>query len=110
MVYDESLAARVRKVLGRRKGVSEKKMFGGVGFLLDGNMCVGVWKGSLILRLGPDQYEGALREPCVKEFDVTGRPMTGWVMVEPGGIETDEDLRAWVRRAVAFTGTLPAKA
>lgn len=110
MVYDESLAARVRKVLGRRKGVSEKKMFGGVGFLLDGNMCVGVWKDSLILRLGPDQYEGALREPCVKEFDVTGRPMTGWVMVEPGGIETDEDLRAWVRRAVAFTGTLPAKA
>ncbi|MFH1918633.1 MAG: TfoX/Sxy family protein [Planctomycetota bacterium] len=109
MVYDELLAARVRKALARRKGVTEKKMFGGVGFLLGGNMGVGVWKDSLILRLGPDQYEGALREPGVKPFDITGRPMKGWVMVEPGGIEPDEDLRAWVRRAVTFTGTLPPK-
>ncbi len=93
MAYDESLAARVRKVVARRRNVTEKKMFGGVGFMLNGNMCVGVWKEFLILRLGLDQYDGALREPYVKEFDITGRPMRGWVMVEPGGVEEDEELK-----------------
>lgn len=109
MAYDESLTARVRKVLARRKNLTEKKMFGGIGFMMNGNMCVGVWKEYLILRLGPDQYEGALREPCVKEFDITGRPMKGWVMVEPGGVESDEELRMWAKRAATFTGTLPPK-
>ena len=109
MAYDESLAARIRKTLARRKDITEKKMFGGIGFLLNGNMCVGVWKECLILRLGPDQYEGALKEPCVKEFDITGRAMKGWVMVEPGGVEEKDELRMWVRRAVTFVGTLPPK-
>ena len=109
MVYDESLAARIRKLLARRKNVTEKKMFGGIEFLMNGNMCVGVWKEFLILRLGPDQYEGALREPCVKEFDITGRAMKGWVLVEPGGVEEEDELRMWVRRATTFTGTLPPK-
>jgi len=75
MAFDESLAARIRRRLARRKNVEEKKMFGGVGFLLNGNMLVGVWKDSLIARLGPDEGDLALLEPHVKEFDITGKPM-----------------------------------
>lgn len=109
MAFDETLADRVRPLLARRKGFSEKKMFGGIGFLLHGNMCVGVWKKSLIVRLGPDGYEDALVEPFVKEFDITGRPMKGWVLVEAGGIEQEEHLRDWVGRATRFVGSLPEK-
>jgi TfoX/Sxy family transcriptional regulator of competence genes len=107
--FDEILAARVRKLMVRRKLMTEKKMFGGIGFLLGGNMCCGVWKQYLILRVGPDHYEDALQQPHVKEFDITGRAMKGWVMVEPGGVETDNDLQDWVRRATKFAGSLPAK-
>ena len=109
MAFDESLASRIRQHLARRKSVEEKKMFGGVGFLLHGNMLVGVWKDSLIARLGPDEGEEALREPHVKEFDVTGRAMKGWALVEPEGIDDDEQLSAWIQRALKFVGTLPAK-
>ena len=84
-------------------------MFGGVGFLLNGNMLVGVWKDSLIVRLGPDKYDEALLEPHVKEFDITGRPMKGWVLVEPEGVEDDEQLKGWIERAMKFVGKLPAK-
>ena len=84
-------------------------MFGGVGFFLDGNMCVGVWKTSLIARLGPKQAEAALKEPNVVEFDITGRPMTGWVMVEADGLETDQQLNGWIERSVEFVSTLPGK-
>jgi hypothetical protein len=108
MAYDEDLAARVRVALARRKNVAEKKMFGGVGWLLNGNMCVGVWKRWLIARLGGD-YAEALRDANVREFDITGKPLTGWVMVEPPGVATDEELRDWVGRCVAFVRTLPAK-
>jgi|SRR6267142_2685113 len=109
MVYSESLAERIRQVFARRRGITEKKMFGGVGFLLNGNMCVGIWKTSLIIRLGPEQAEKALKEPDVVEFDITGRPMKGWLMVEPDGIETDEQLGEWVRRSVECVSTLPKK-
>src|SRR5438876_10926093 len=109
MAYSESLAQRIRQVLARRRGIVEKKMFGGVGFLLNGNMLVGVWKNSLIVRLGPDEGDEALKEPHVKAFDITGRPMKGWVLVEPEGIEDDEQLSAWIQRAVKFVGTFPAK-
>jgi len=78
MAFSESLAARLRQRLARRKNVEEKKMFGGIGFLLNGNMLVGVWKDSLIVRLGPDEGEAALLEPHVKEFDITGKPMKNW--------------------------------
>lgn len=84
-------------------------MFGGVGFLLYGNMCVGVWKHWLIARIGPDAYDEALKLPAVKEFDVTGRPMRGWVMIEPSGIRGDIELISWVERAVEFVRTLPGK-
>jgi TfoX/Sxy family transcriptional regulator of competence genes len=109
MAYSESLALRIRQILGRRHGVNEKRMFGGVGFLLNGNMCVGIWKNSLIARINPENYEDALNEQNVQEFDVTGRTMRGWVLVEPDGIDSDEQLSDWVRRSVDFVSTLPRK-
>jgi TfoX N-terminal domain len=109
MAYSESLAGRLRDALARRKGIVEKKMFGGVGFLLDGNMLVGVWKDSLIARVGPEQAAEALREPDVADFDITGRPMNGWVLVGPDGIDTDDLLSTWVERALRFVRTLPPK-
>jgi len=109
MAFSEALASRIRAALARRKGVEEKKLFGGVGFLLHGNMLVGVWKDSLIVRLGPDEGEEALREPHVREFDITGRAMKGWVLVEPEGVAGDERLTDWIARATTFVRTLPAK-
>jgi TfoX/Sxy family transcriptional regulator of competence genes len=109
MAFSEALAARIRQRLARRKNVEEKKMFGGVGFLLHGNMLVGVWKDSLIVRLGPDEGDEALKEPHVSEFNITGRAMKGWVLVAPEGVEADDELSAWIQRAVKFVGALPAK-
>jgi TfoX/Sxy family transcriptional regulator of competence genes len=109
MAFSEALAERTRRGLARRKGIEEKKMFGGVGFLLNGNLLVGIWKDSLCVRLGPEQAEKALHEPHVKEFDITGRPMKGWVLVEPEGVQHDDQLKGWVQRAVKFVGKLPAK-
>ena len=109
MPFSEALAERFRQRLARRKNVVEKKMFGGIGFLLNGNMLVGVWKDSLIARLGPDEGEEALLEPHVKEFDITGRPMRNWVLVEPEGVEDDDQLKAWIERAAKFVEMLPKK-
>ena len=109
MPYSKSLAARIRQVVSTRSGVVEKKMFGGVGFLLKGNMLVGVWQNSLIARLGAEQADKALRQPHVREFDITGRAMKGWVMVEPDGVENDGQLGDWIEQAVAFVATLAAK-
>lgn len=109
MAYDASLAHRIREALGGTRNVIEKQMFGGIVFMLHGNMLVGVWKDSLIVRLGPTHGEAALEEPNVRVFDVTGRPMKNWVMVEPEGLEEDEDLRKWIERAKDFVETLPAK-
>ena len=109
MAFSEPLAERIRRLMARRKHVEEKRMFGGVGFLLNGNLLVGVWKDSLIVRLGPDEGDEALKEPHVKEFDITGRPMKGWVLVEPEGVKGDDQLAGWIQRAVMFVGALPAK-
>jgi TfoX/Sxy family transcriptional regulator of competence genes len=109
MAYSESLAERVRSSVSGTRGMTEKKMFGGVGFLLHGNLCVCVWKSLLIVRLEPDQAAAALKQPDVREFDVTGRPMKGWIMVEPDGLETDEQLRGWIDQAREFVVTLPKK-
>ena len=84
-------------------------MFGGVCFLLNGNLQVGLWKDSLIARVGKDAYEAALQEELVKEFDVTGRPMKGWVMVGPDGMDSDHQLSHWVDHATQFVRTLPFK-
>jgi TfoX/Sxy family transcriptional regulator of competence genes len=109
MAYSESLVRRIRDAFAAQRGIIEKKMFGGVGFLLHGNMCVGVWKTSMIVRLGPEEAAVALKEPYVVEFDITGRSMKGWAMVEAEGIDSDKELQAWVDRAVAFVETLPRK-
>ena len=109
MAFSEELAGRIRQGLARRKGIEAKKMFGGIGFLLNGNMLVGVWKDSLIVRLGPEEGEEALKEPHVSEFNITGRAMKGWVLVAPEGVEADEQLKGWLQRAVKFVGKLPAK-
>ena len=109
MAFDESFTARIRGALARQKGVEEKRLFGCACFLLGGNVLVGVWKNGLIARVGPDEYEEALREPHVKEFDITGRSMKGWVLVAPEGVEGDEQLSGWIQRAVKFVGALPAK-
>jgi len=100
---------RIRKLLKRRKGFEEKRMFGGLGFLLHGNMCCGVHKGRLILRLGKDVAEEALKKRHVKPFDITGRPMTGWVMMECRLIGGEENLKDWVLLAVDFCISLPPK-
>lgn len=109
MAFNEALAERIRLALARKKGVIEKTLFGCRCFLMHGNVCVGVWKHSLLLRLDPDDYEDALKEPCVKEFDITGRAMTGWAVVAPEGIEEEDQLHVWIERAVKFVGKLPAK-
>jgi TfoX/Sxy family transcriptional regulator of competence genes len=109
MSFSESLAARIRDALAQAKGIEERKMFGGVGFLLHGNMLVGVWKDSLIVRLAPEDASAALQESSVRVFDITGTPMKGWVMVEPEGVEEDEQVKSWIERATKFVGKLPAK-
>ena len=109
MAFDEALAGRIRRRLARRKNVEERKMFGGIGFLLNGNLLVGVWKDSLVVRLGEEEGEEALKEPHVKEFDITGKPMRNWVLVGPEGVQDDEQLAGWIQRAVKFVGALPAK-
>ncbi|MFO0912758.1 MAG: TfoX/Sxy family protein [Pirellulales bacterium] len=109
MAYSEPLASRIRRELIGQKAIVEKKMFGGVGFLLNGNMLVGIWKDLLIARIGPEAGRQALDEPFVREFDITGRPMKGWVMVEPGGLAEPGALASWIDRARQFVSQLPAK-
>jgi TfoX/Sxy family transcriptional regulator of competence genes len=109
MPYSESLAERIRHRLAQHTKIVEKKMFGGIGFLLRGNMLVGVWKQSLGVRLGPQVYADALREPFVGPFDITGRAMRGWVLVAPQGLDSDAELRGWIERAIEFVATLPPK-
>jgi TfoX/Sxy family transcriptional regulator of competence genes len=93
MAFNEALAERIHRGLARRKNVEERKMFGEIGFLLNGNLLVGVWKDSLCVRVGPEQAGEALREPHVKEFDITGRSMKGWVLVEPAGVPGDDQVK-----------------
>lgn len=109
MAVDGTLAERIRDCLARHKNIEERKMFGCVCFFLDGNVLAGVWKDRLIARLGPDEGEAALREPHVRGFDITGRPMRNWVAVEPEGVEDDEQLHDWLQRAWEFVSNLPAK-
>jgi hypothetical protein len=109
MAFDEKLAARIRTHLGKRTGLVEKKMFGGIAFLLKGNMCCGVHRDALIVRLDPADSDRALSSPHARVFDLTGRPMKGWVLVKPGGLENGAQLAAWVDQAAKYAGSLPAK-
>jgi hypothetical protein len=109
MRFDESLARRIRDLLVRKRNIEERKMFGRLCFLLNGNALAGVWKDRLIAQLGPAHYEEATLEPHVRAFDITGKPMRNWVAVEPEGVEDDDQLQEWIRRATKFVRKLPMK-
>jgi len=109
MAYDEGLAQRVREVLSDFLGYEEKKMFGGIGFLLQGNMACGVIREDLIVRVGAENYSEALLRPDVELFDMTGRAMTGWVIVKEPGYRKDSNLNDWVDQGVSYSLTLPPK-
>lgn len=108
-MYDKPLAERVRTQLGNQPALEEKAMFGGLGFLSQGNLVVAVWKSFLIVRVGAPAYEEALREPGAREFDITGQAMTGWVLVDSAVLVSEEDLAAWLQRATTFAATLSPK-
>ncbi|WP_428305205.1 TfoX/Sxy family protein [Lacipirellula sp.] len=109
MAYDELLARRVRPFLSGYPGFSEKRMFGGMAYFLDGNWCIGIFKESMVVRVGLEAYEAALAEPHVTIFGSDERQMRGWAMVGPLGLEDLPSIRAWVERGVAFVETLPPK-
>ncbi|WP_044250678.1 TfoX/Sxy family protein [Rhodopirellula sp. SWK7] len=106
---DELLVSRIRPLMKRRKGCTEQKMFGGVCFMINGNMCVGPWKGSLIVRLAKEDHEKTQSLPHAKPMDITGRVMKGWARIEPAGISDDDDLKTWIDRAAKHARSLPAK-
>jgi hypothetical protein len=109
MAYDEQLAERVRDLLSVRDGFSERKMFGGIGFMLGGNMACGVSGDELMVRLEPGDAEQALAEEHVRVFDMTGRPMKGWILVGPEATAADDDLAGWVDAGADFAASLPPK-
>ena len=109
MAYDEGLATRVREVLGDQPELVEKKMFGGLAFLLHGNMACGVRGEDLIVRVAAEAADAALEEPGTRPFDLTGRPMKGWLLVDADGHAEDDDLRRWIDRGLAYANSLPPK-
>ena len=109
MPYDEELADRVREVLSARERLTERKMFGGIAFMVAGNMACGIVGDDLMVRVGPDLHHDALTRPHVREMDFTGRPSKGMVYVGPPGLADDDDLRLWVRLGVAYATSLPQK-
>ncbi len=109
MSYDEKLAVRVRKTLNRKQGFSERKMFGGICFMLNGNMCGGVLDDDLIVRVMPDEYAAMMKRPHTRAFDFTGKPMKGFVVVAPKGCRTETALKNWVAVGTHCASTLPAK-
>ncbi|MEQ1856701.1 MAG: TfoX/Sxy family protein [Longimicrobiales bacterium] len=110
MAYDEKLADRVRAALGPRPDLTEKKMFGGLAFLLAGKMCCGITNDDLMVRVGPERYDEALATPQVRPMDFTGRPMTGYVFVGAGGVKTQKAVEKWVGMGADFVGTLGGRA
>lgn len=109
MAYDEGLAERVREQLLDVSFVTEKKMFGGLVFMVNGNMLCGVMSERLFLRIGPHAYEAALAQPHAQPMDFTKKKMVGFIYVLPDGLEADEDLAAWLNRGLDFAGRLPPK-
>lgn len=109
MAFSEALAQRVRDVLYPLTTAEEKKMFGGVAFMVNGNMTVGVIQEGLIVRVGLENFETSLSKPGADLFQPTGRPMTGWITVAPDGHQTNEAIKYWIQLALEFVKTLPAK-
>ena len=110
MAFDTGLAQRIREMLEGRRGVTERRMFGGLAFLRDGHMFVGITGSALMARVGPQRYDDALAQPHVRPMDFTGRPMKGYVYVDAKGTAEDAQLAAWVDWCAAFVAGLPAKA
>lgn len=109
MPYNHTLADRMRPILLTRPGIIEKDMFGGIAFLMNGNMCCGIWKDLLVIRLAKDEGMQALNEPHVRPMDITGKPMKGWLFIELEGYKKDADLLKWVERAFTYASSLPPK-
>jgi len=109
MAYNQDLAERIRAQLAPLQPYTEKSMFGGIAFFVNGNMACGVSGDTLMVRVGPASYEEALGQPHARPFDMTGRPMKGWVGVDPEGYASDENLVDWIRQGVEFAATLPRK-
>jgi TfoX/Sxy family transcriptional regulator of competence genes len=109
VAYDEGLAQRIREVLGDRSDTCEMRMFGGIAFLVRGNMAVGVVKEDLMVRVGPEEYEDSVTLPHARPMNFTGRPLKGFLYVAQEGVDHDADLRRWIERGVVFAISLPAK-
>jgi TfoX/Sxy family transcriptional regulator of competence genes len=109
MAYDQGLAQRLREMLAEHDDVEEKKMFGGLAMMLNGNMCVGIIGEELMVRVGSDAYQDALSQTHARKMDFTGKPLKGFIYVACEGFESDDDLRAWVDRAVSFVLSLGEK-
>jgi hypothetical protein len=109
MAYDEVLAQRIRAALSDVRKLTEKKMFGGISFLVGGNLACGVSGPSLMVRIGRGDVAAALAQPTVRPLDMAGRPMKDWVLVEPAGLQSADDVQRWVDQGVAFAQSLPPK-
>jgi TfoX/Sxy family transcriptional regulator of competence genes len=109
VAYDEDLATRLRKMLADQPGLVEKRMFGGLAFLLNGNMACGVHGDELIVRTEPSAQQELLARPGAHQFDLTGRPMKGWLLVGGEACATDRVLRQWVNRGITYARSLPPK-
>ena len=109
MAFDETLASRIRKHIDKRSGLVEKKMFGGLAFLLKGNMSVGVSGDEMIVRIDPAETDAVLKQKHVRIFDMTGKPMKGWILVDAKGLADDKALAKWVDTGVTYAQSLPAK-
>src|SRR3989337_3979908 len=109
MAYDENLALRVRKLIGPTKGSSEREQFGGVAFLLRGNVACGIIGNELLVRVGPQRHDEAMSSQDAKPFSLTGRPSKGWVLVAPSGLRSPARLKKWVEMGLEFAKSLPPK-
>jgi TfoX/Sxy family transcriptional regulator of competence genes len=110
MPYDEDLASRIRDLAASEEGITEKRMFGGLAFLINGNMAVSAsGQGGLLLRVDPEETDALLREPHAHLFEMRGRSMRGWLRVDADGIRTKRQLEPWVARGIAYARSLPAK-
>jgi TfoX/Sxy family transcriptional regulator of competence genes len=110
MAYDVELADRIRAVLRAEPGLTERRMFGGLAFLIQGNMAVSASsQGGLLLRIDPAETESLISEPHVRRFEMRGRKMDGWLRVDAEAVETDDDLQGWIRHGVTYARSLPSK-
>lgn len=109
MAYDERLAERIRSILARRQRLTQRKMFGGIAFMLNGNMCCGVHGDDLIVRIAREEHPAALKRPYARPFDLTGKPMMGFVLVAAKGYRAEDALREWIAMGVRCAQSLPAK-